>query len=151
MTPEYQAFRDELLEQALSRYIQPRDTISIPYLLKGKCSPWTLLFVARFPELTRVAGFYNGAEHFWCVDQSGAIVDPTVEQFYVPAWSWNPLAYRVYDPETDEVFLGKCMNCGSEIYGLISEGQQSVCRDAESDCQAQLEDYYNDLTRGARA
>lgn len=37
MKPEYVTLKHELLEHALSKYVQPRDTISIPYLLKGRC------------------------------------------------------------------------------------------------------------------
>lgn len=152
MKPEYQALKDELLEKELSRYAQPRETISIPYLLKGKCYGWTSIFVQKFPHLKQVCGFYGHGEHFWCVDVDGTIVDPTIEQFH--DGTGDPAKYRVLDESVDRIFLGKCMNCGWEIYGLKSEGHQSVCRpgenDPDRDCQAELERYYNGLTSGAR-
>jgi hypothetical protein len=130
--PEYQALRDELLEKELSYYIQPRETISIPYLLKGKCYAWTHKFVEAFPQLRQVCGFYGHGEHYWCVEPDGTIVDPTVEQF---------------DEALDQIYLGKCMNCGSEIYGLKAEGRQEICPpeegEEESDCSRSLTAYYN--------
>lgn len=149
MKPEYKALYEELLENALEKYIQPRDTIGIPYLLKGKCRAWSLKAIERFPQLELVTGFYGNSEHFWCVEPDGTIVDLTVGQFY--DGEGDPRKYRVLDPEADEIYLGKCMNCGFEIYGLMAEGQQSVCKPAdgeqESECARSLSDYYNNELR----
>lgn len=81
---------------------------------RNKCMAATAEMVTVFPELKVVAGFVFASgsriEHFWCVDPVGNVVDPTAAQFvgitsYVP---WKP---------GDEIRVGKCMNCGDEIYG----------------------------------
>jgi hypothetical protein len=153
MKPEYQAYRDELLEKELSRYkLQRRGDISIPYLLKGKCYGWTAKFAEKFPQLKQVCGFYGNSEHYWCVDTDGTIVDPTVGQFY--DGEGDPNKYRVFDESVDKIYLGKCMNCGFEIYGLKAEGEQSICKpeagEKESECSRSLTDYYNGMLSASR-
>ena len=128
MKPEYEAFRAKLLEEMLSRFtLQP----NIPYLLKGRCGPWSKRFTEQFPQLRAERGFYNGWEHWWCVDTDGSIVDPTVQQFGVE--SGDPSHYKILDLEKDEVYLGRCANCGESIYGPAKRGQQGICSDACGD------------------
>lgn len=136
--PEYAAYGEELLDEMLARYQQPRESLNIPYLLKGQCMPWTDKFVAKFPELTKVLGFYDGSEHAWCVTPDGVIVDPTIKQFYVT--EGDPTLYRVFNPEIDKIYLGKCMECGTEIYGLQARGRQEICSD---ECGDSLTNYFN--------
>jgi hypothetical protein len=144
MKPEYEEFRAQLLEKELSHYAQPRDTISIPYLLKGKCYSWSQKFVERFPHLTLRTGFYGNREHYWCTEPDGTIVDPTIAQFH--DGEGDPRKYRLFDETKDRIYLGKCMNCGQELYGLKAEGRKEVCEtNAELGvhCQQELERYYN--------
>jgi hypothetical protein len=149
MKAEYLAYRDELIEEALSHYSQPRHTISVPYLLKGRCIPWAQKFVDRWPNLKLVKGFWRGLEHAWCVDENGDIVDPTIGQFIgMDQPDGLPADYREVDWQKDRIYLGKCMNCGDEIYGLRARGHQSVCSD---ECNRSLELYYNSEIAAYRA
>jgi len=78
----------------------------------GACREVTAAMADAFPELTRIRGHYycplwGERSHWWLIDASGNIVDPTVAQFpskgtgeYVP---WEEGA-----PEP----TGKCPNCG---------------------------------------
>ncbi len=82
----------------------------------GQCREVTEAMVAAFPELTRVRGHYycwqwGEREHWWLVDPSGEIIDPTERQFpskghgeYVP---W---------PEGAPEPTGMCPNCGGYSY-----------------------------------
>jgi hypothetical protein len=143
---KYREFYEILLERELSHYNQPREKLDIPYLLKGLCESWCKKFKKKFPDLKIKRGFYSGNEHYWCVEPNGTIVDPTFPQF---GQIQNPNKYRVFNPETDKIYLGKCMNCGTSIYGLESEGHQRVCKDViidgvlEQSCEKELESYYN--------
>jgi hypothetical protein len=101
-----------------------------PYV-RGACMRATAEMAATFPELRRVAGFANGGEHFWCVAPDGTIVDPTVGQFFSHLEPIDPSAieYREFRPG-DEVRVGKCMNCGADIYAAVErlDGDDRVRR-----------------------
>lgn len=120
---EYEAFRRKLIEREREHILNSAD-IDDARVVYGKCTEFCEAFAKEFKELRVVPGFFRGAEHRWLVNKEGEIYDPTVEQFDV-----EPLAeyYREFNPETDRIRLGKCMNCGWEIYGLISEGGKCIC------------------------
>lgn len=92
----------------------------------GLCSEATRKMVETFPELKQVRGFViGGGEHVWCVTESGEIVDPTVSQF-------NHLAKVKYKPWKPGMLvrMGRCMNCGDDIYGrpqALGGTRKSVC------------------------
>ena len=72
---------------------------------------------AAFPELREVRGHvyvpgWGKRAHAWLVDERGGIVDPTAEQFPVID------TYEPWQPG-DEVMVGKCMECGSEIWQAV--------------------------------
>jgi hypothetical protein len=82
------------------------------------CSTFTHNLALQFPELSRVAGFYqdneDGAsrEHWWLVTPTGEIVDPTADQFS----DCGRGVYQRYDPELHLVVKGKCPCCGIGLY-----------------------------------
>lgn len=146
MKPEYAAYLDELIEAKRMHYAEGhRDTLDRATILYAECSNFTKKFVQRFPHLKRVAGFYcveddlnavemlPGTEHWWCVDVDGTIVDPTAEQFSQPG------PYVPLDEKVHFVRVGRCHNCGIDIYGLLSEAPQSVCSD---ECRDALTEAY---------
>jgi hypothetical protein len=153
---EYKAYRDELIEHELSYYSQPRSSISIAYLLKGKCYSFGQKFVEKWPQLKLVCGFYGHNEHYWLVDLDGTIVDPTVWQFHEQGDDGDPRKYRVLDSSRDKVYIGRCMNCGNGIYGLLKDAPLSICPDivengvVEQSCQAELEAYYEREKKSVR-
>lgn len=81
-----------------------------------------------FPELTPVAGWYGETEHWWLVDPNGEIIDPTVSQFPFPQH------YKVFSAG-DKVRVGKCMDCGSDIYEKV----QSLDGNRKSFCSSNCE------------
>lgn len=89
-------------------------------LAYGSCHQATLDMLQAFPELIRVRGHYQCSvwgerSHWWLVDQSGAIVDPTAIQF-------PSLGLDIYIPwdEGEKEPSGMCMNCGSYCYDYNS-------------------------------
>lgn len=63
--------------------------------------------------------------HAWLVDAIGNVVDPTRDQFP------GPIEYEEWKPG-DVVRVGKCMNCGEEIWEPVESlgetpPQKSVC------------------------
>ena len=106
----------------------------------GRCRDAAEAMAGEFPELSIVKGhvhcpppwFKRG--HWWCLSKDGDIVDPTAAQF--------PCIFK-YEPYTegDDVRLGKCMNCGEEIWGPDPDSVYStvVCG---KDCARVLEAQY---------
>ena len=85
--------------------------------LLGRCRQAVAEMVAAFPELREVRGHvfvpgWGQRGHAWCVDASGAIVDPTRAQF--PA----VLAYEAWEPG-DKVRAGTCRDCGDGIWAAL--------------------------------
>ena len=84
-----------------------------------KCREVTEEMVRVFPELRRVRGHYRCLvtdlryQHWWCVDPSGAIVDPTVAQFTANGLCEGD--YEAWDEGLPEP-TGKCINCGEFCY-----------------------------------
>jgi len=82
----------------------------------GRCHQAALAMVERFPELRLARGYYNYvspgypngkfAEHWWCVDGAGEIVDPTVSQFRL-------VEAIGYEEVAENERLCKCLNCGT--------------------------------------
>jgi hypothetical protein len=104
----------------------------------GNCARATEEMVKAFPELRRVPGFvfdgrWGQREHWWCVAPDGTIVDPTASQFPV---LFN---YREYK-EGDEVRVGKCMDCGDDLYGQPG-GERYFC---DSRCEERYRAYLAD-------
>jgi hypothetical protein len=72
----------------------------------GKCRETCARMVQEFPELTRVHGTYvdliwGFRSHFWCVAETGLIVDPTAAQFPSKG-AGGYLPRRYYPPELDK-------------------------------------------------
>ena len=87
----------------------------------GTCQSATQAMGEFFPELRRVPGRVllgsgRECEHWWC-ESNRQVWDPTEPQFdeeggiidYIP---WKP---------GDEVRIGKCMNCGVQIYAAVQK------------------------------
>lgn len=111
-------------------------------MLRSTCGTYAKRFTEKFPELKEQPGFIapmgwkgvtKGSEHIWCVKEDGTVVDPTLEQFYWAAVDHIEPVYHNLDKENDIIAIGKCMNCGFEIYGtynqLMEEGRQELCAD----------------------
>jgi len=96
----------------------------------GMCRQEVAAMKEEFPELEEVKGhvtvWFSGAgpmkrAHWWLTDPDGNIVDPTVGQF--------PFGVERYEPweKGDPIRLGKCMNCGEEIWGQPGEKDAHCC------------------------
>jgi hypothetical protein len=110
----------------------------------GACSVATNKMVKAFPELVKVAGWCNGHEHYWCVAPDGTVVDPTARQFtdVLGSYRYPELHYRAWEPG-DKVRVGRCMNCGDDIYKEVQSldgTRYCVCSD---ECHQQLVMEYN--------
>jgi hypothetical protein len=86
----------------------------------GKCKEAVQEMAKTFPELKKVRGHifdmsWGQRSHWWLVDDNATdntIVDPTRSQF--PA----PMHYEEWQLGT-EVLVGKCMECGIEIWDAV--------------------------------
>lgn len=86
--------------------------------LYGKCAEITLQVQRQTPDLKRVRGHYDcpiwgKREHWWLINSTGEIIDPTKEQFpskgigeYIPWTEGNP------EP------TGKCLECGKYTFNM---------------------------------
>lgn len=110
-------------------------TFHVPPDPTGLCQQITAKMVAAFPELKRIRGHYTWTgstdrpwPHWWCVTDTGEIVDPTAAQ-------WPDSGRGVYDPwdESQGEPTGKCPNCG----GYCFNGD-SVCSE---NCQREYVAY----------
>lgn len=110
--------------------------VRTPALL-GRCRDAVVEMRSAFPELTEVRGHvfcaWGRRGHAWLVTSDGTIVDPTRGQFP------GPVEYEPWKPG-DTVRVGKCMNCGDEIWRpaqtLAEEPKrESAC---SGDCEAEL-------------
>jgi hypothetical protein len=95
----------------------------------GLCRQAVVEMRETFPELTEVRGHvycaWGKRGHAWLVDPAGEIVDPTRAQFP------GIIQYEPWKPG-DEVRVGKCMECGDDIWRPIQSldedpGHASVC------------------------
>lgn len=85
--------------------------------LLGRCREAATEMAAAFPELRIARGHatvlsWGIRGHWWLVAPNGAIVDPTKSQFPLV------LDYEEWTPG-DEVRVGKCMECGEEIWAAL--------------------------------
>ena len=101
----------------------------------GRCMEATAKMREAFPELKEVRGHvyttWGKRSHVWLIDADGTIVDPTASQFrfifqYEP---WKP---------GDEVRVGKCMNCGSEIWRAVQSLTEDII--TASSCSDECDD-----------
>ena len=102
MKLEYQKWIDEYLTR-------------IEYPL-GKCREACKEMVKAFPELKEIRGHvhcqWGKRAHLWLETDCGEIIDPTASQFP------SIYQYEVWKPG-DRVRVGKCMNCGEEIWRAV--------------------------------
>lgn len=82
----------------------------------GRCLVATAAMQKVFPELNIIKGhvycIWGKRGHAWCQTPNGNIVDPTADQFdFIFKYeSWKP---------GDEVYTGKCPDCGAEIWVAV--------------------------------
>lgn len=104
------------------------------YILLGKCREAVAEMRAVFPELIEKRGHvlckWGKRGHIWLVTAEGEIVDPTADQFPL----FPPLRYEEWKPG-ESVLVGKCMNCGDEIWRAVQTldaepPQESICGEA---------------------
>jgi len=100
--------------------------INITKSVFGKCKETCEQMLQEFPELQLVRGHYycslwGERSHWWLIDTSGNIIDPTSSQFptkgngvYIP---WG---------EESEEPIGRCINCG-ELCFKSKGGSSSIC------------------------
>ena len=102
-------------------------------ILRGACQSATEDMAKAFPELTRVPGrikFVAGGstEHWWLTAPDGEVIDPTVSQFEY-ALAHGGVEYAPWRPG-DKVLVGRCMNCGDDIWRrvqILGGPRESVC------------------------
>ncbi len=96
------------------------DSVGGPAKTYGKCGAATASMVEAFPELRAVAGHvetgWGRRSHWWCMTPDGTILDPTAGQFPGGIFSYEEFK------EGDDLRLGRCMNCGDEIWGPMGKG-----------------------------
>jgi hypothetical protein len=68
------------------RYAEFDETMEDYQKYRGKCKEYVDKLVAENPKLVAVRGYYHcpiwGKQaHWWCKDEEGNIIDPTVKQF----------------------------------------------------------------------
>lgn len=107
----------------------------------ARCAEWTSAMQLVFPELKRVRGHVTLSTgwvraHWWLVDTTGRVVDPTACQFLGDYYGHARTV--LYDPldETQPQPTGKCHYCGGPCYN-----HQPVC---SPDCSREYEYYLRD-------
>ena len=107
----------------------------------GKCKEKCEQMLKSFPELKLIRGHYycslwGERSHWWLVDLSGEIIDPTSSQF--PSKGKGP--YVPLDEDAEEP-IGRCINCG-ELCFESNGGDSSVC---SYKCGIEMSNSLNDL------
>lgn len=108
---------------------------NMPVDPRGQCAAMTLRMAKAFPDLRRVRGHYvcpleGRRPHWWLVAPSGAVVDPTVEQFASCGVGGDYVEHVGPEP------TGQCLNCGALLYG----NESSFCN---VDCAVACVDWIN--------
>lgn len=119
MKREYREWIDEYVKENNGRVV-------------GLCQSAVMRMLDVFPELKPVPGWCAGYEHHWLVTDEGEIVDPTFSQFVEYGLAVVDADYKPWAPG-DRVRVGKCMNCGVEIYAAVEElggAKKDICSDA---------------------
>lgn len=127
MKLEYEEYLKELILASRASLVN-QSSFTDAEVLHNKCEHYSKSFAKRFPELKAVPGFIDGSEHWWCEDMAtGEIVDPTVSQFM-----FNPGYEPEYSPLSEGKYLhriGRCMNCGDEMYSNEVHRGDGFCSD----------------------
>lgn len=117
----------------------------------GRCREAVVLMKQAFPELLvsrgHVSTIWGMRAHWWLLTPEGEVVDPTASQYpgifeYLP---WEP---------GDEVQVGKCMNCGEEIWEPTDSldgppPQKSICSPKCNDEMMEYLDGERSKSKGA--
>lgn len=108
----------------------------------GRCHEASARMKESFPELNIVKGWvfcsWGRRDHSWLETVDGEKIDPTGKQF--PGWPM--LIYEAWQSGM-EVCVGRCMNCGNDIYRVVQSldpddpandvGDTSICSDECAD------------------
>lgn len=98
-------------------------------VVRGFCRSKSAEMQRAFPELILCRGYYTSAadgilSHWWLKTAAGEIVDPTVRQFVAgPEGSYEEYDVVNHGP----LPIGKCMNCGEEVYASANPPASSMC------------------------
>lgn len=90
--------------------------------VRGRCQGASERMVEAFPELRQVRGYAQLADgwapaHWWCETVDGTVIDPTASQFE------GVVGYDEYnEAEHGPLPIGKCMNCGFEVWDNKHQG-----------------------------
>ncbi len=76
MKLEYEKYKQELIAKKRLTFGNFRDQVPTAIVVRAECRNFCDKFIKKFPYLTLQIGFYHNAEHVWCVDVDGTIVDP---------------------------------------------------------------------------
>jgi hypothetical protein len=112
----------------------------------GFCHSRSEAMKKAFPELILCRGYYSSPVdgsrgHWWLKTPEGEIVDPTVSQFVMGAAG----VYEEYDLAIHgELPIGKCMNCGSEVFQSANPPSSCMCSEA---CAVSFDAYIQDEAR----
>ena len=122
MKPEYQIWITDYLARNTSVY--------------GKCKEVSAKMQKAFPELVIVPGYvdtmWGRRDHFWLVDPTGQVVDPTESQF-----PGGVFAYEAWRPGS-LTRVGKCMECGDEIWRPMDTLKAVNVSTCSSECEEAL-------------
>jgi len=109
----------------------------------GFCHSRSEAMKKAFPELILCRGYYSSPVdgsrgHWWLKTPDGEIVDPTVSQFIMGSAG----VYEEYDWSIHgELPIGKCMNCGSEVYASANPPSSCMC---SNECAVSFDAYLQD-------
>jgi hypothetical protein len=100
------------------------DTANHKGWTRGRCQSAAHALAEAFPELRVVRGYCQLAngftpQHWWCETADGTVIDPTAAQFEAE----GIIGYDEYDEKKHGPLpIGKCMNCGFEVYNSDHQG-----------------------------
>lgn len=141
--PEYAAFIVEIIEEKIKDrcYAHWKTPPKPSTVARAQCLQFSERLQKKFPHLKLEKGWYvttDGeddypTEHWWTVDVDGTIVDPSKIQFHDQNGRYSP-----YDDHEFKAMIGRCPNCGNDIYE--GEGSGGLCSDeCESSYAAYIE------------